>query len=74
MAGSNKALGNVARQANKKLRRERILDIAKKLIATNGLEAFTLSQLAEEAPPTGRLISLERTKISGVLRSRLPST
>jgi AcrR family transcriptional regulator len=55
MADSNKALGNVARQANKKLRRERILGLAKSLIATNGLEAFTLSQLADEAgvsPPT----------------------
>lgn len=41
--------GNIARQANKKLRRERILDIAKHLIASNGLEAFTLSQLADEA-------------------------
>ena len=49
MAGPNKALGNVARQANKKRRRERILDIAKNLISTNGLEAFTLSQLADEA-------------------------
>jgi len=56
MAGSNKALGNVARQANKKLRRERILGIAKKLIATNGLEAFTLSQLAEEAGVTSPTI------------------
>jgi AcrR family transcriptional regulator len=56
MAGSNKALGNVARQANKKLRRERILGIAKKLIARNGLEAFTLSQLAEEAGVTSPTI------------------
>jgi len=31
------------------LRRERILDIARHLIATKGLEAFTLNQLAEEA-------------------------
>ena len=31
------------------MRRERILDIAKHLIATKGLEAFTLNQLAKEA-------------------------
>jgi AcrR family transcriptional regulator len=41
--------GNVTRQANKKLRRQRILDIAKHLIASQGFEAFTLSQLAKEA-------------------------
>lgn len=41
--------GNIARQANKKLRRERILDIAKHLIASNGLEAFTFAKLANEA-------------------------
>ena len=56
MAGPNKALGNVARQANKKRRRERILDIAKNLISTNGLEAFTLSQLADEAGVTSPTI------------------
>lgn len=43
------ARGNVTRQANKKLRRQRILDIAKNLIASQGFEAFTLSQLAKEA-------------------------
>lgn len=43
------ARGNVTRQANKKLRRKRILDIAKTLIASQGFEAFTLSQLAREA-------------------------
>jgi len=41
--------GNVTRQANKKLRRQRILDIAKHLIASQGFEAFTLSHLAKEA-------------------------
>ena len=49
MTSNGIARGNIARQANKKLRRERILDIAKHLIATKGLEAFTLSQLAKEA-------------------------
>ena len=44
-----KAHGNVTRQANKKLRRERIFNIAKKLIALKGLDEFTISELAEEA-------------------------
>ncbi|MFT7112176.1 MAG: DNA-binding transcriptional regulator YbjK, partial [Porticoccaceae bacterium] len=35
------ALGNTTRQANKKLRRERIFNIAKRLIAAKGLEDFT---------------------------------
>ena len=43
------ARGNVTRQANKKLRRQRILDTAKNLIASQGFEAFTLIQLAREA-------------------------
>ena len=47
-----KALGNVTRQANKKLRRERIFNIAKRLIAAKGLEDFTISELAEEAGVT----------------------
>jgi len=47
-----KALGNVTRQANKKLRRERIFNIAKRLIADKGLEDFTISELAEEAGVT----------------------
>ena len=44
-----KARGNVTRQANKKLRRERIFNIAKNLIASKGLEEFTISELAEVA-------------------------
>ncbi|HIG67210.1 MAG TPA: TetR/AcrR family transcriptional regulator [Porticoccaceae bacterium] len=43
------ARGNTTRQANKKLRRQRILDVARHLISTKGFEAFTLSQLALEA-------------------------
>tara|TARA_B110000967_G_scaffold144802_1_gene148199 strand:- start:441 stop:1103 length:663 start_codon:yes stop_codon:yes gene_type:complete len=46
------ALGNTTRQANKKLRRERIFNIAKHLIAEKGLEDFTISELAEEAGVT----------------------
>ena len=44
-----RALGDATRQANKKLRRERIFTIAKRQIATKGLEEFTISELAEEA-------------------------
>jgi AcrR family transcriptional regulator len=47
-----KSLGNVTRQANKKLRRERIFNIAKHLIAAKGLEDFTISGLADEAGVT----------------------
>ena len=47
-----RALGNATRQANKKLRRENIFNIAKRLIATNGLDDFTISQLALEAGVT----------------------
>ena len=46
------ALGNTTRQANKKLRRERIFNIAKRLIAAKGLEDFTISELAKEAGVT----------------------
>ena len=47
-----KALGNATRQANKKLRRENIFNTAKRLIATKGLEDFTISELADEAGVT----------------------
>ena len=47
-----KALGNKTRQANKRLRREHIFNIAKRLIAEKGLEDFTISELAEEAGVT----------------------
>ena len=52
MKKSSKALGNATRQANKKLRRERIFDIAKRLIASKGVEDFTISELANEAGVT----------------------
>ena len=52
MKNPAKALGNETRQANKKLRRERIFNIAKRLIAEKGLEDFTISELAEEAGVT----------------------
>ncbi|MDB2642977.1 TetR/AcrR family transcriptional regulator [Luminiphilus sp.] len=44
-----KARGDIARQANKKARRQRILDLAVHLIASDGIDAFTLSGLAEQA-------------------------
>ncbi len=47
-----KALGNETRQANKKLRRERIFDVAKRLIASKGIQDFTISELADEAGVT----------------------
>jgi len=43
------ARGNTTRQANKALRKQRILDEARELIATEGFEAFTLSELAQRA-------------------------
>jgi AcrR family transcriptional regulator len=49
MSSPTLARGNITRQANKQLRRQRILDIAKHLIASQGFEAFTLSHLAKEA-------------------------
>ena len=43
-----KARRNIARQANKEARRQRILDLAVQLIASDETDAFTLSGLAEE--------------------------
>tara|TARA_B110000503_G_C7152401_1_gene415789 strand:- start:1304 stop:1966 length:663 start_codon:yes stop_codon:yes gene_type:complete len=47
-----RALGNATRQANKKLRRETIFNIAKRLIARKGLDDFTISELADVAGVT----------------------
>ena len=43
------AKGNATRQANKARRRQAILDIARDLIATQGFDAFTISELADRA-------------------------
>ena len=43
------ARGNATRQANKTLRRERLLSIARELISGNGFEAFTINELALKA-------------------------
>jgi AcrR family transcriptional regulator len=44
--------GNATRQTNKELRRQRILDIARRQIASDGFEAFTLKELATESEVT----------------------
>ena len=43
------ARGNNTRQANKVLRKQKILDEARKLITNQGFESFTLSELAQRA-------------------------
>ena len=43
------ARGNDTRQANKALRKQKILDEARGLITSKGFEAFTLSELAQRA-------------------------
>ena len=68
MKESGKALGNVTRQANKKLRRERIFNIAKRLIAAKGLEEFTISELADEAGVTTPTIHNLFGKKSDIIR------
>lgn len=45
----NTARGNATRQANKELRRQRILDLARDMIATRGFEALTISELAKQS-------------------------
>ena len=49
MTRSMIARGNTTRQANKALRKQRILDEARDLIASGGFEAFTLSELANRS-------------------------
>lgn len=49
MATENTARGNTTRQANKERRRQRILEEARGLIATQGYEAFTISELASRS-------------------------
>jgi AcrR family transcriptional regulator len=68
MKKSREALGNVTRQANKKLRRERIFNIAKRLIAAKGLEGFTISELAVEAGVTTPTIHNLFGKKSDIIR------
>ncbi|MEC8429374.1 MAG: helix-turn-helix domain-containing protein, partial [Pseudomonadota bacterium] len=49
MSQTGLARGNSTRQANKELRKQRILNEARELIAQQGFEAFTLSELAQKA-------------------------
>jgi len=49
MAAENTARGNTTRQANKERRRQRILEQARELIANQGYEAFTISELASRS-------------------------
>ena len=49
MSKTTPARGNATRQANKEIRRQRILDTARELIATHGFDAFTLSELAAQS-------------------------
>jgi AcrR family transcriptional regulator len=46
MSQTGIARGNFTRQANKELRRRKILGVARDLIASQGFESFTLSELA----------------------------
>jgi len=46
------ARGSATRTANKLRRKERILDCARQIIATQGYDALTLSQLAQDAEVT----------------------
>jgi len=49
---STEARGHATRQANKALRRQKILNLARALISSKGFEAFTLSELASLAEVT----------------------
>lgn len=49
MSKSGVAKGNKTRQANKEMRRQRILGIARDMIAAKGFEDFTISDLATQA-------------------------
>ena len=68
MKNPTPALGDKTRQANKKLRRERIFNIAKRLIAEKGIEDFTISELAEEAGVTTPTIHNLFGKKSDIIR------
>lgn len=49
MAVKMEAPGHATRQANKALRRQRILGVARELIASKGFDAFTISELADQS-------------------------
>lgn len=49
MTQISNARGNATRQANKALRKEMLLSIAREIISNNGFEAFTINELASKA-------------------------
>lgn len=49
MAGKKEAPGHATRQVNKELRRQKILGVARELIASKGFDAFTISELADKS-------------------------
>jgi len=49
MKGKTTAPGHSTRQANKELRRQKILNVARDLIASQGFDAFTISELASRS-------------------------
>lgn len=49
MANRATAPGHATRQVNKELRRQRILDVARELIASQGFDAFTINELASRS-------------------------
>ena len=49
MKGKTTAPGHTTRQANKELRRQKILNVARDLIASQGFDAFTISELASRS-------------------------
>lgn len=49
MTSKATAPGHATRQANKERRRQKILNVARDLIATRGFEAFTISELASRS-------------------------
>ncbi len=49
MAVNAVAPGHATRQANKELRRQKILGIARELIASQGFDGFTISELADRS-------------------------
>ena len=49
MTGTTNPPGHATRQANKELRRQKILGVARDLIASQGFDAFTISELASRS-------------------------
>ena len=52
MTSTATARGQATRQANKELRKQKILNVARELIATQGFDAFTINELASRSGVT----------------------